>query len=206
MNIEVFRQTVEQAGLASAGIGFMASLLFSLNPVAVAAFPVSLAYVTRAREKRTAVAFGAMFIFGLIVTHVLLGLAAGFGEQWVERLFGRYWGDCLWPVAYRVRTGLGWMDPTIVACCRFSSQARHRHVGRICAGNTVFSCRLSGLHTGFNCVDRRSRRYRLAAIGRGRTAGLCSGAFDPHRFRCRCDWLAGGIKAFGQLSTPIRNR
>lgn len=106
MNIEVFRQTVEQAGLASAGIGFMAGLLFSLNPVAVAAFPVSLAYVTRAREKRTAVAFGAMFIFGLIVTHVLLGLAAGFGEQWVERLFGRYWGIVFGPLL--IVLGLVW--------------------------------------------------------------------------------------------------
>jgi cytochrome c-type biogenesis protein len=106
MEIDVLRQAVEQAGFASAGVGFLAGLLFSLNPVAVAAIPVSLAYVTRAREKRTAVLFGAMFILGLIATHVLLGLVAGFGGRWIEGLLGRYWGLVLGPLL--VLLGLLW--------------------------------------------------------------------------------------------------
>jgi len=106
MEIDALRQAVEQAGFASAGVGFLAGLLFSLNPVAVAAIPVSLAYVTRAREKRTAVLFGAMFILGLIVTHVVLGFAAGLGGLWVERLLGRYWGVVLGPLL--ILLGLLW--------------------------------------------------------------------------------------------------
>jgi cytochrome c-type biogenesis protein len=106
MDIDMLRQAVEQAGFASAGVGFLAGLFFSLNPVAVAAIPVSLAYVTRAREKRTAVLFGTMFILGLIVTHVLLGLVAGLGGLWIEALLGRYWGVVLGPLL--ILLGLLW--------------------------------------------------------------------------------------------------
>lgn len=106
MDIDVLRQTVEQAGLASIGIGFLTGLFFSINPIAIAAIPVSLAYVTRAREKRTALLFGSMFILGLLVTHVLLGVAAGFGGRWVESVFGRYWGVLLGPLL--IVLGLLW--------------------------------------------------------------------------------------------------
>jgi cytochrome c-type biogenesis protein len=106
VDIEVLRQTVEQAGFAAVGAGLFAGLFFSLNPVAVAAIPVSLAYVTRAREKETAVLYGAMFILGMIVTHMLLGLAAALGGLWVERLLGREWGLVLGPLL--ILLGLAW--------------------------------------------------------------------------------------------------
>lgn len=106
MDIDILRQTVEQAGFAAAGAGLLAGFLFSLNPVAVAAIPVSLAYVTRAREKRTAILYGGMFILGLLVTHALLGLAAGFGGRWVEGILGRYWGVVLGPLL--ILLGLLW--------------------------------------------------------------------------------------------------
>ncbi len=106
MDIDALRQTVEQAGFAAAGAGLLAGFLFSLNPVAVAAIPVSLAYVTRAREKRTAILYGAMFILGLIITHALLGFAAGFGGRWVEGMLGRYWGVVLGPLL--ILLGLLW--------------------------------------------------------------------------------------------------
>lgn len=106
MDGDILRQAVEQAGFASAGVSFLAGLFFSVNPVAIAAIPVSLAYVTRAREKRTAILFGGMFILGLIVTHVLLGVAAGFGGLWVQDLMGRYWGAVLGPLL--ILLGLLW--------------------------------------------------------------------------------------------------
>jgi cytochrome c-type biogenesis protein len=106
MDIDTLRQAVEQAGFASAGIGLLAGLIFSFNPVAIAAIPVSLAYVTKAREKRTAVLYGGMFILGLIVTHVLLGLIAGFGGRWIEGVLGRYWGLVLGPLL--ILLGLLW--------------------------------------------------------------------------------------------------
>lgn len=106
MDPESLRLAVEQSRFAAAGIGFLAGLLFSVNPVAIAAIPVSLAYVTRARERPTALRFGTMFILGLLATHVLLGVAAGAGGQSVERLLGRYWGLYLGPLL--IVMGLLW--------------------------------------------------------------------------------------------------
>jgi cytochrome c-type biogenesis protein len=106
MDIEMLRQAVEQAGLAAVAAGLLAGLFFSLNPVAIAAIPVSLAYVTRAREKETAFLYGAMFILGMVVTHMLLGLAAALGGLWVERLLGREWGLVLGPLL--ILLGLVW--------------------------------------------------------------------------------------------------
>ncbi len=106
MDIDSLRQSIEQAGYASAGIGLLAGLAFSINPVAIAAIPVSLAYVTRAREKRTALLFGGMFITGLIVTHIALGVIAGYGGRWVINLLGRYWGVVLGPLL--IFLGLIW--------------------------------------------------------------------------------------------------
>ena len=106
MDGEMLRQTVEQSRYAAIGIAFLAGLFFSVNPVAIAAIPVSLAYVTRARERPTALRFGSMFILGLIVTHVLLGIMAALGGKWVELLLGRYWGVVLGPLL--IIMGLMW--------------------------------------------------------------------------------------------------
>ncbi|GAC1405626.1 MAG: hypothetical protein NVSMB6_00500 [Burkholderiaceae bacterium] len=106
MDPESLRQAVEHAGLAAIGVSFLAGLLFSFNPVALAAIPVSLAYVTKARETRQAMLFGAMFIAGMIVTHVLLGFIAGVGGRWVEALVGRSWGLFLGPLL--ILLGLMW--------------------------------------------------------------------------------------------------
>jgi cytochrome c-type biogenesis protein len=68
MDPDVLRQTVENAGIAAAGVGFLAGLFLSVNPVAIAAIPVSLGYVTRTRAKEEAILFGATFIAGMAVT------------------------------------------------------------------------------------------------------------------------------------------
>ncbi len=106
MDPDTLREAVQHAGLAAAGIGFLAGLAFSFNPVAMAAIPVSLAYVTKARENRQAIVFGTMFILGMIVTHGLLGLIAGLGGRWVESVVGRGWGLLLGPVL--ILLGLMW--------------------------------------------------------------------------------------------------
>lgn len=98
MDAESLSQAIQSTGYAAAGLAFLVGLLFSFNPVALASIPVSLAYVTRARDKRTAVAFGGMFILGLVLTHVALGIVAGLGGQWVQGLLGRQWGLVLGPV------------------------------------------------------------------------------------------------------------
>ncbi len=106
MEPDALRHAVEQAGVAAAGVGFVAGLLFSFNPVAMASIPVSLAYVTKARDRRQAIIFGAVFVLGMLVTHASLGLVAGFGGRWVESLVGRAWGLVLGPLL--IVLGLMW--------------------------------------------------------------------------------------------------
>lgn len=106
MNIESLRATLEQASLASLGIGFLLGFVFSFNPVALASIPVSLAYVTKARETKTATLYGGLFILGMVIAQTLLGLIAGFGGHWVAQLIGREWGLVLGPVL--ILLGLMW--------------------------------------------------------------------------------------------------
>lgn len=106
MDVESLRQTLEQANLASLAAGFVIGFLFSFNPVALAAIPVSLAYVTKAREPGTAAAYGGMFILGMLATHLALGLAAGLGGNGLQRFMGREWGLVLGPLL--ILLGLLW--------------------------------------------------------------------------------------------------
>ncbi len=106
MEIESLRTALEQANPAALGIGFIAGFLFSFNPVALAAIPVSLAYVTKAHEPRRAIVFGAMFVLGMIATHAALGAAAGIGGLGIERILGRHWGLALGPLL--ILLGLMW--------------------------------------------------------------------------------------------------
>jgi cytochrome c-type biogenesis protein len=103
---EALQQAVANAGITAIGIGFLAGLLFSFNPVAMASIPVSLAYVTKARERKQAILFGLMFIVGMLVVHTAMGFVAGVGGLWVASLVGREWGLVLGP--FLVLLGLMW--------------------------------------------------------------------------------------------------
>lgn len=106
MDLDTLKSTLEQAGPASVAIGFVAGFLFSFNPVALASIPVALAYVTKAHETRRAVLFGSMFVFGILLTHAALGLIAGLGGAWVQKLMGRQWGLVLGPLL--ILLGIVW--------------------------------------------------------------------------------------------------
>jgi len=106
MDADALRQAVEHAGLAAAGVAFLTGFVFSFNPVALASIPVSLAYVTRGRDKGQSLLFGAMFIAGMIVAHVVLGLIAGLGGKWAADIAGRGWGLFLGPLL--IVLGLMW--------------------------------------------------------------------------------------------------
>jgi len=113
---EALQQAVVSAGIAAIGLSFLAGLLFSFNPVALASIPVSLAYVTKAREKKQAVLFGTMFIVGMLLVHAAMGFAAGLGGLWVSSLLGRGWGLVLGP--FLIVLGLmwaGWLRPPLPA-------------------------------------------------------------------------------------------
>ena len=106
MDGEALRHAVEAIGPVALGIGFVAGLVFSFNPVALAAIPVSLAYVTRARQRDQALKLGATFIVGMLLAHLAIGAIAGFGGRWIELAVGRWWGLIVGPVL--ILLGLMW--------------------------------------------------------------------------------------------------
>tara|TARA_R110002096_G_scaffold364311_2_gene557390 strand:+ start:2064 stop:2756 length:693 start_codon:yes stop_codon:yes gene_type:complete len=118
-DFETIRALLQEASLAGLGVGFLTGLVFSFNPVSFASVPVALAYVTKARSQRQALALGGAFVAGMIATHVVLGVAAALGGQWAKDTMGHEWelllGPLLivlglvWPGWLRVR--LPWLSP-----------------------------------------------------------------------------------------------
>lgn len=106
MDTDALQHAIEHAGLVALGAGFLAGLVFSFNPVALASIPVSMAYVTKARSTQQSAVFGASFTVAMILVQTLLGFVAGFGGSWVESLLGRQWGLLLGPVL--IVLGLMW--------------------------------------------------------------------------------------------------
>ena len=106
MDIEQLQAVAQQASFASLVIGFTTGFLFSFNPVALAAIPVSLAYVTKSHEHRAALHYAGAFVLGMLLVHIALGAIAGLGGLWVQKLLGRYWGLILGPLL--ILLGLAW--------------------------------------------------------------------------------------------------
>lgn len=106
MDIESLRVALSEPSLLGLGLGFIAGFIFSFNPVAIAAIPVALAYVTKAHEPKRAAWLGGAFIAGLITTHVVLGVGAALGGDWVKAVMGRGWGLVLGPLL--IALGLIW--------------------------------------------------------------------------------------------------
>ncbi|MVF23094.1 cytochrome C biogenesis protein [Methylocaldum sp. BRCS4] len=106
MDAEALRLAVAHAGFGALWVGLVTGFVFSFNPVALAAIPVSLAYVMKSRTPRQAVVLGGLFVLGVLLTHAALGLAAGLGGSWVQHLLGRTWGLILGPLL--IALGLIW--------------------------------------------------------------------------------------------------
>lgn len=106
MDMEQLQAVAQQASLASLLIGFTTGFLFSFNPVALAAIPVSLAYVTKSHEQRVALHYAAAFVLGMLLVHIALGAIAALGGLWVQKILGRYWGLVLGPLL--IVLGLAW--------------------------------------------------------------------------------------------------
>lgn len=106
MNIPMLKAALTEASLVGIALGFLAGFIFSFNPVSFASIPVVLAYVTKAHEERRALILGGAFVAGLVVTHVVLGVAAAAGGGWVQQVMGREWGLALGPLL--IVLGLMW--------------------------------------------------------------------------------------------------
>lgn len=121
MDMDALKQAAENAGPLALGVAFLAGLVFSFNPVALASIPVSLAYVTKARSAQQSAMFGVSFTAAMIVAQVLLGFIAGLGGSWAVSLIGRQWGLLLGPVLIVlglmwpgwVRLRLPWLAPRV---------------------------------------------------------------------------------------------
>ena len=124
MNVDMdqLQAVAQQANFASVLIGFTTGFLFSFNPVALAAIPVSLAYVTKSHEQRAAVHYAGAFVVGMLLVHVALGAIAGLGGLWVQKLLGRYWGLVLGPLL--ILLGLGWAGWVKLPIPQFAMRAR----------------------------------------------------------------------------------
>lgn len=106
INMAQLREQLQHASLLGIGLSFLAGLVFSFNPVSFASIPVVLAYVTHAGGERRALLQGGAFVTGLILTHIVLGVAAALGGDWVKGVMGREWGLLLGPLLLLL--GLMW--------------------------------------------------------------------------------------------------
>ena len=106
MDMTELQAIAQQATFASLVVGLTTGLLFSFNPVALAAIPVSLAYVTKSHEQRAAIHYAGAFVLGMLLVHIALGAVAALGGLWVQKLLGRYWGLLLGPLL--IVLGLAW--------------------------------------------------------------------------------------------------
>lgn len=122
MDIETLRVAFSDPSWAGLVVAFMAGFVFSFNPVAIAAIPVTLAYVTKAQEPRRAVWLSCGFLLGLFVTHVTLGVAAALGGEWVSSIVGWWWGFVLGPIL--ILLGLLWLGWIRFRLPWFSMRAR----------------------------------------------------------------------------------
>ena len=122
MDAEQLQSVLQQASLASLAIGFVTGFLFSFNPVALAAIPASLGYVTKSQEQRAALHYAAAFVVGMILVHAALGALAGLGGLGVQKVFGRYWGAILGPLL--ILLGLAWPGWVRLPLPRIALRAR----------------------------------------------------------------------------------
>ena len=106
INAVTLKQSLLSGSWGGIGIAFLAGFIFSFNPVSFASIPVMLAYVTRAYEEKRALMMGGAFVIGMLVTHVVLGVAAALGGDWVKSIMGRQWGLLLGPLL--IIMGLMW--------------------------------------------------------------------------------------------------
>jgi len=106
LDISTLKHSLTEASWTGIGLAFLVGFVFSFNPVSFASVPVILAYVTKAHEQRFALLMGCSFVGGMILTHVVLGVAAALGGEWVQGIMGREWGLLLGPLL--IIMGLMW--------------------------------------------------------------------------------------------------
>ena len=86
---------MQQASLLGLSAALVTGFLFSFNPASFATVPVVLAYVTKARALKEAVMLCGGFIAGMVTTHVVLGIGAALGGDWISGIMDQRWNVLL---------------------------------------------------------------------------------------------------------------
>lgn len=209
MDPETLGTAVQHVGPAALALAFFAGLMFSFNPVALAAIPVSMAFLTKARPSGGTLLLGGAFIAGMVLTHGLLGAVAGLGGQGVQNLLGRFWGLVLGP--WLILMGLAWPGWIRLPFRGFSFEGR-RPTGplsamllgavfavAICPVCTPALVVLLGVAAGTGSPEWGAVLLLVFALGRALPVALGAGAFGwlerlrfLQRYQRAFD-LAGGI-------------
>lgn len=144
MDIETVRPAAHASPLAF-GVAFLAGLVFSFNPVALASIPVALAYVTKARTTERSVVFGSAFSLEMILVQILLGFVAGLSGHWVAEFAGRQWGLVLGPALILLGfIWAGWLRIPLPAAA-FKARRPTTVFGCVHPRNGILRRRLPGL-------------------------------------------------------------
>ena len=114
-------QNLQTASWTGIIVAFITGFVFSFNPVSFASVPVMLAYVSKSHDRNKGLLLAASFIAGLITTHVVLGIAAAFGGDWVQQVMGREWDWVLGPIL--IIMGLMWSGLLKIRLPWFGMQA-----------------------------------------------------------------------------------
>ena len=117
-------ELMQQANLMGLGAALVTGFLFSFNPTSFITIPVVLTYVIKARALQEALKLGGAFIFGMIVTHIFIGIGAAIGGEWASNILKRFWYVLLGSVL--IIHGLIWRDALSyfsLTCLLYTSDA-----------------------------------------------------------------------------------
>ena len=203
--MEALRQVAGNLGPLALGMGFLAGLAFSFNPVALAAIPVSLAYITRSRSANDAIQLGAMFGTGMILAHVVIGFGAGLGGRSIVAIIGTWWA---WRSACPHRAGAalaGLAAPPDAADCA-ARKATGWPARRDAVRSGLLHCGLSRLHAGADRPHRRRRSIRFASPRCSAALGVRPGSLGAGRRWCVGRWLDQAASGVRCLPAEFRDR
>jgi hypothetical protein len=206
MDIEVVRTTLEQASLTSLAIGLAIGFFFSFNPVALAAIPVSLAYVTQPQARQQSVRLGSMFVLGMIATHASARARRRSRRRLDPACHRARVGPGARPGGDRAGARVAGMDPAADSTDTPARAAHGQYVGRGRARGLVLGGGLSCVHARIGRPAGHCGRRRFTALWRAAVVGVQRWPRRPDRARCIGDELDRSTRQLEALAASAADR